>query len=108
MTANDIYTVAGSCAGHLREHRERHAPAPGALLDDPVGISVDSNGDCIVADTGNNVVAVSPRPAVRSTGHLDDANEIYDDCGVARPGTSGYGRGDDGGAVGHFGARRTP
>ncbi len=53
MTAGDIYTVAGNGVPGLSG--DGHA-ATGAELDEPVGVSVDSAGNVLVADVGDGRV----------------------------------------------------
>jgi hypothetical protein len=58
MTAGDIYTVAGNGAPGLSG--DGHA-ATGAELDEPVGVSVDSAGNVLVADLGDGRVRAITR-----------------------------------------------
>jgi RHS repeat-associated protein len=53
MTANDVYTIAGSATASYG-HAGDGGPATAALLGDPVGLAFDGSGDLYVADTGNN------------------------------------------------------
>jgi hypothetical protein len=53
MTAGDIYTVAGNGVPGLSG--DGHA-ATGAELDEPVGVSVDSGGNVLVAEVGDGRV----------------------------------------------------
>jgi RHS repeat-associated protein len=63
MTANDIYTVAGSSTGTSGSTGDGGA-ATAALLANPEGIAVDSSGNLYVGDTTNSsireMVATSP------------------------------------------------
>ncbi len=66
MTANDIYTVAGSSSG-TSGNTGNGTVNTSSLLDDPLGISVNANG-MYVADTGNcKVVLFSAQPAPTGT-----------------------------------------
>ncbi|HTW09474.1 MAG TPA: phage tail tip lysozyme, partial [Acidimicrobiales bacterium] len=55
MTADDIYTVAGSSSG-TAGHSGDGSAATGALLGEPAGIALDASGDLYIADTDNNRV----------------------------------------------------
>ncbi|MGD0557348.1 MAG: DUF6531 domain-containing protein, partial [Streptosporangiaceae bacterium] len=55
MTADDVYTVAGSSAGDEGSSGDGGA-ATSALLADPEGIWADSSDDLYISDTTNNVV----------------------------------------------------
>ena len=92
MTAGDIYTVAGSSAG-VQGASGDSGPATSALLYDPESVAVDSDGDLIIADTGNNriqmVAAGSTTPYLSFT----TANDIYTIAGssIGASGSSGNG-----------------
>jgi RHS repeat-associated protein len=95
MTANDIYTVAGSAAGTAG--RSANGTAGGSsLLNDPQGITVDSAGDMYIADTGNNRVIEIPGSSGSSWGYSMNAGDVYDVAGSAA-GTAGH-TGDGSGA----------
>jgi RHS repeat-associated protein len=53
MSPNDVYTVAGSASG-ATGHSGDGGAATLALLDDPVGVAIDSSNDLYIADTANN------------------------------------------------------
>ncbi len=55
MTAGDTYTVAGSATGELGTSGNG-VPATSALLDVPVAVAVDGDGDLYIADDDNNRV----------------------------------------------------
>jgi trimeric autotransporter adhesin len=81
FTAFDIYTVAGvqGMVGHTTG-----VPATTALLDQPIGISVDAAGNLFFADSVNQVIREVP--AVAATGMTP--GDIYDIAGTA--GSRGY------------------
>jgi sugar lactone lactonase YvrE len=81
MTAFDVYTVAGvqGMVGHTTG-----ILATTALLDQPIGISVDAAGNLFFADSVNQVIREVP--AVAATGMT--AGFIYDIAGTA--GQRGY------------------
>jgi RHS repeat-associated protein len=56
MTAGDIYTVAGDGTAGFDTTRL----AATAEIDQPQGISIDGNGDMLIADTGNCRIAEVP------------------------------------------------
>ena len=53
MTANDVYTIAGSSSGTAGNTGDGGA-ATSALLSAPTGVAVDSSGNLYIADTTNN------------------------------------------------------
>ena len=55
MTADDIYTVAGSSSGTSGDTGDGGA-ATSALLDGPDGVAFDSAGNLYIADFANNRV----------------------------------------------------
>ena len=55
MTANDVYTIAGSAAG-IPGSSGDGGPATSALLTSPNGIGVDPSGDVFVTDNGGDKV----------------------------------------------------
>jgi trimeric autotransporter adhesin len=93
-TASDVYTIAGGTSGSSGDG----GAASGAALNGPTGITVDSAGDVIFADSGNNRVQEIDKVAGTATqwGQSMTANDIYTIAGSATgtAGTSG-----DGGAV---------
>jgi RHS repeat-associated protein len=93
MTANDIYTVAGSAAGAAGSSGDGGA-ATSALLTAPSGVALDPAGNLYITDDGNNrvqevAVATGPQRGVTSM----TANDIYTVAGSASgaSGTSGDG-----------------
>jgi RHS repeat-associated protein len=63
------------------------ASATGGQLGYPDGVAVDSSGDLVIADTGNNVVRFVPATSGTYFGHSMTAGDIYT---IAGNGTSGY------------------
>ncbi len=55
MTADHIYTIAGSASGLLGDTGDG-GPAASALLSRPVGLAIDTAGDLFIADAKNNRV----------------------------------------------------
>src|ERR1039457_5323895 len=53
MTANDIYTVAGSSSGSSG-HSGNGGAATSALQNQPTDVVLDTSGDLYVSDTGNS------------------------------------------------------
>jgi RHS repeat-associated protein len=68
MTANDVYTIAGSASG-TSGYSGNGGPSVSALLAHPGGVAVDSTGNVYLADTGNNEV----REVSASTANISDA-----------------------------------
>ena len=94
MTAGDIYTVAGDgTAGIAGQRRPRRS---GAELDQPDGLAVDSHGNLVIADLGNNQVRVVAAADGTFYGRPMTAGDIYT---VAGDGTAGF-AGDGGPAAG--------
>ena len=95
MTANDIYTVAGSPAGTPGDSGDGGAAAS-ALLDFPQGVSVGSAGDLYIADTDNSRIQEVAAGSGTQWGTAMTANDIYTVAGspAGTPGDSG-----DGGAA---------
>lgn len=81
MTANDIYTIAGTgTSGYSGDG----AAATSAKIDSPTGIAVDPNNDNVyIADKGNNVIRMLP--AANFSGYI--TGDIYT---VAGTGAAGY------------------
>ncbi len=65
MTANDIYTIAGSSSG-TSGHTGDGGAATSALLSDPAGVGLDSAGDLYIADYANNRARKSRCPPAPS------------------------------------------
>ena len=55
MTADDVYTIAGSASGSSGDSGDGGA-ATAALVDHPIGVALDSSGDLIVSDLLNSEV----------------------------------------------------
>ncbi len=93
MTAGDIYTVAGSPAGTAGDSGDGGA-ATSALLNSPVGVAVDSAGDLLLSDHGNNQVREVAAAGGTQWGHVVmAAGDIYTIAGstAGTSGTSGDG-----------------
>jgi hypothetical protein len=93
MTAGDIYTVAGN--GTTGFSGEGGA-ATAAALDSPRGVTVDGDGNLVIADRGNNRVRVVAASDGTFYGQAMTAGDIYT---VAGNGTLGF-SGDGGAATG--------
>ena len=92
MTAGDIYTVAGDGA---RGYGGDGGPATDAELANPAAVAIDSTGNLVIADEGNNRVRVM---AVTSgTFYGQEMTAGFIDT-VAGNGTAGY-AGDGGQAT---------
>ncbi len=92
MTAGDIYTVAGTgTAGYTGDG----GPAASATLDGPQGVTVDSAGNLVIADTGNSAIRVVAAGTGTFYGQSMTAGDIYT---IAGTGTAGY-TGDGGPAA---------
>jgi hypothetical protein len=92
MTAGDIYTVAGDgTAGFAGDG----GPATAAEIDQPAGLGVDSHGNILMTDTGNQRVRVVAGSTGTFYGVPMTAGDIYT---VAGDGTDGY-AGDGGPAT---------
>lgn len=89
MTAGDIYTVAGNgLAGYSGDG----AGARLAKLNTPAGVTVDPNGNVLVADSGNGALRVVAEKTGTFYGISMTRGDIYT---VAGTGTEGFG-GDQG------------
>lgn len=87
MTAGDTYTVAGSATGEAGTS-SNGVPATSALLNVPVSVAVDGNGDLYIADADNNrVVEVAATTHVQF-GITMTAGDSYTVAGSAA-GTAG-------------------
>ena len=95
MTANYVYTVAGSASG-TGGNNGANGPATSALLSMPEGVAVSTAGDLYVAVTGNNKVQEVAAAGGTQWGKSMTASDIYNVAGNANgtAGTSG-----DGGAA---------
>jgi RHS repeat-associated protein len=100
MTANDIYTVAGSSSG-TSGHSGDSGAATSALLDQPRNLTLDASGNLYIADTTNNRVQVVAKSTCSSGCPFGlsstTANDIYTIAGSSS-GTSGS-TGDGGAAT---------
>ena len=92
MTAGDIYTVAGD--GTLGFSGDG-GPATAAELDLPSGVTVDTSGNVLIADTYNNRIRVVAASTGTFYGQAMTAGDIYT---VAGNGTYGF-NGDGGPAT---------
>ncbi|HVB45079.1 MAG TPA: RHS repeat-associated core domain-containing protein [Streptosporangiaceae bacterium] len=94
MTANDIYTVAGSATGTSGDSGDGGA-ASSALLSTPEDVVFSGTSDMYIADTGNNQVREVANAAGTQWGMSASmtANDIYTIAGQANgtAGTSGDG-----------------
>ena len=91
MTAGDIYTVAGGGTGGLGDG----GPATSAQLTGPWDATVDSPGNLVITDTGDNLVRVVAETTGTFYGQSMTAGDIYT---VAGDGTGGF-AGDGGPAT---------
>ena len=96
MTANFIYTIAGSPLGLYRLHRDGGA-ATSALLWFPGGITMDSSSNLYIADYGNNRIQMVPQTSGPYFNQAMTANFIYTVAGSSL-GINGY-SGDSGAAI---------
>jgi YD repeat-containing protein len=87
MTQDDIYTVAGSVTQASGDSGDGGA-ATSALLYQPFGIALDSAGDLLIADAGNNQVRAVAATTASHWGVSMTANDIYTIAG-STAGTSG-------------------
>jgi NHL repeat-containing protein len=84
MTAGDIYTVAGDgTPGYAGDG----GPAAGAQLDFPRAVSLDGNGNLVIADTASSAIRVVAASTGEFYGQAMTAGDIYT---VAGDGTLGY------------------
>ena len=89
MTADDIYTVAGSGRrGFSGEGRL----ATRAKINLPVAVASDQAGNMVIADTGNNRVRVVAVRTGRFYGRAMTAEHIYTIAGNGKSGFAGNGR----------------
>jgi hypothetical protein len=87
MTAGHIYTVAGGGTGGLGDG----GPATAAGLADPAGVTVDSAGNLIIADSFNNRVRVVAATSGTLYGVAMTAGDIYTVAGTGTAAFSGDG-----------------
>ena len=91
MSANDIYAIAGnSTQGYTGDG----GAAASAELNAPIGVTLDSSGNLVIADTFNNAVRFVPLTSGTYYGQSMSADDIYT---IAGNGTGGYS--GDGGAA---------
>ena len=95
MTADDIYTVAGSSSGSSG-HSGDGGAATSALLSAPGGVYVDSSGDIFIADSANNRVQDVAAASGTQWGQSMTANDVYT---VAGSSSGSSGDSGDGGAA---------
>jgi trimeric autotransporter adhesin len=74
MTAGDIYTVAGD---GTQGFSGDGGPATSAELSSPAGVAVDSAGNLLIADTGNNRVRLRAAATGTAYGVKVTAGDIY-------------------------------
>jgi RHS repeat-associated protein len=91
MTANDIYTVAGSSSGTSGSTGNGGA-ATSAKLHGPSGLAFDSSGNLFIADSTNQVVREVAATTHTQWGQSMTANDIYGVAGTSgSAGTTGNG-----------------
>lgn len=91
MTANNIYTIAGTgTAGSTGDS----AAATSATINTPRGISVDNSFNVYISDSGNNKIRFISFATGTVRGQSMTANNIYTIAGTGTAGSSG-----DGGAA---------
>jgi YD repeat-containing protein len=95
MTANDIYTMAGSSSG-TAGHSGDGGAATSALLSAPRAVVFDSAGDLFIADGTNNRVQEVSASTSNQWGQSMTAGDVYTIAGSSS-GTSGSS--GDGGAA---------
>ena len=95
MTANDVYTIAGSSTGSSG-HTGDGGAATSAKFSTPVGLSFDSNGDLYVGDFNNNRIQEVAATTHSQWGQSMTAADVYTIAGSSS-GTSGHS--GDGGAA---------
>ncbi|MBK8576263.1 MAG: VCBS repeat-containing protein [Elusimicrobia bacterium] len=84
MTANYIYTIAGNGTGG---YATDDVVATGTQIKSPAGVSLDSEGNVTIADTGNHRIRFIPKTTGTYFGQSMTANYIYT---IAGNGTGGY------------------
>ena len=96
MTANDVYTIAGSSSG-TSGHSGDGGAATSALLSSPYGLAFDAAGDLYVGDYSNNRIQEVAATTHSQWSQSMTANDIYTVAGSSS-GTSGH-TGDGGAAT---------
>ncbi len=81
MTAGDIYTIAGDGAVGFSGDG---GPATSAELEDPRAVTLDSAGNVLIADRGNNRVRVVAETSGTFYGQAMTAGDIYTVAGGGR------------------------
>jgi secreted PhoX family phosphatase len=84
MTAGDIYTIAGNGAPAFSGDS---GPATAAELSAPAGVTVDSAGNLIIADSANNRIRVAAASTGTFYGQAMTSGDIYT---VAGGGTNSF------------------
>ncbi|MBK8871069.1 MAG: hypothetical protein IPN19_08460 [Elusimicrobia bacterium] len=84
MTANAIYTIAGN--GNYSYAGDGGIATAGKIKS-PSGVTVDSDGNVYIADTGNHRIRFVPKTSGTFFGQAMTANYIYT---IAGNGTGGY------------------
>ncbi len=95
MTANDIYTIAGSSSGSSGSSGDGGA-ATSALLSGPRDVTFDAVGDLYIADGGNNRVQIVSATTSPQWGQSMTMDDIYT---VAGSSSGSSGSSGDGGAA---------
>jgi RHS repeat-associated protein len=88
MTDGDIYDVAGNNTAGFSGNG---GIATSAELNSPSGVTFDTSGDIVIADTNNHVVRFVPKSTNTYYGTSMTANYIYGIAGNGTSGTSGNG-----------------
>ena len=88
MTADDLYTVAGSAAG-TAGHSGNGGAATSALLDLPVSVQAFNGQQLYISDSGNNRIQEVARTSHTEWGTAMTANDVYTVAGSAA-GTAGF------------------
>ena len=88
MTANDIYTIAGTGKGGFAGDG---GPAVRAELFHPASVGVDAAGNLVVSDLINNRIRVVAAKSGPFYGQKMTAHDIYTIAGTGTPGFSGDG-----------------
>ena len=89
MTANFVYTVAGSPAGTAGSSGDGDA-ASSALLDDPQGVTIGASGDMYIADSANDRIQEVPDTTGTQWGTISMTRlDIYTVAGRTGDGTIG-------------------
>ena len=103
MTADDIYTVAGSSSGTSGYTGDTGA-ATSALLNGPIGLGFDAAGDLYIVDTGNSRIQEVAAATGTQWGISMTADDIYTVAGSST-GSLGPFRRRGGGHLGAVGRR---